>query len=41
MAVPTMDGIFQPVTSVIIVCDGEHQQLVITLAEFSWLTEQL
>lgn len=44
MNVPTMDGIFQLVmeaTVVIIVCDGEHQKLVITLAEFSWLTEHL
>lgn len=35
MVVPVIDGIFQLVTvatPVIIVCDGEHQQPVITLS---------
>lgn len=44
MVVPVVDGIFQLVavaTAVIIIFDGEHQQPVITLTEFSWLTEQL
>lgn len=41
---PNLDGIFLLVTvasAVIIIYDSRDQQLLITLTEFSWLTEQV